>query len=135
VTGVGAVLVGGARIPGQINQSTLEDGTGSSGAAGAQIRFVNDGTYEYGDTGVGGMIGGSPWCVPSTTAVAALYQLQVNVLAGAVASGTFDTWIDLSSTRTYWTLDTPGTNTVRVRIREKGTGLVRCDQNVSMNVA
>lgn len=105
--------------PGAINQALAD----SESAVTVTIQFQNDGDYLYDPAG------SQEWVVPSTAEVAAKFDLQVNVTAGAIDSGTVDTWLSLETTRTY-VKSVPGTATLRVRIREKLTGMVYTDQEV-----
>lgn len=119
--------VGGA--PGSINDA-LPD---ASAAAGAGITFQNTGGYLYGD-----LLGGhstSQWLNPATAGFAAQYELQVNVNSGTTSSGTFDSWLDMGSGHSFAKNDAPGTAVLRVRIREKASGLLRTDQTVSLIVS
>lgn len=123
-------LMGGS--PGVINQS-LPDAAATDPAS-AQILFGNDGRYIYGDSLGGTVI--ANWVSPATSTIASFYELQVNVLSGTLATGTVDSWLDMSTSRGYSTSANAGAQsvTLRVRIREKATGLVRTDQNVTLTV-
>lgn len=117
--------------PGVINQS-LPDAAATD-PAGAGITIANTGVYTYGDTL--GNTNNVNWVTP--TGLASLYQFQVNITSGALASGTVDTWIDGSTGGSYSTSAGAGAQTtvLRVRIREKATGIVRADQSVSLVVS
>lgn len=84
------------------------------------ITLENDGDW----TAVGD---GGEWVVPSTAGVAALYEARASSLAGdtAQANGTFDTWLDLSTNRS-WDMDAGGfLCTFTLEIRDKATRVVR----------
>lgn len=127
--GAAALFAAMGGAPGLVN-GALPD---ASAAAGAGITFQNGGNYLYGD-----LLGGhatTTWVTPANTTVAAFYQLQVNINSGTMSSGTFDSWLDLSTGRSYAKNDAPGTAVLRVRIRDKASGLVRTDQTVSIIVS
>lgn len=127
MSGIEIMLLGGG-TPGIINGDLADSDNISPGQA--EITFDNDGTYDL-------IVAGSPssgnWVTPATAAVAALYELQVNVNSGSITSGTVDSWLALSSDRGYVN-NSVGTAVLRVRIREAATGIVRTDQTVSLVV-
>lgn len=111
-------LAGGA--PGVINPSLP---TSISGDPGAALQLVNDGTY----TATG--LSSGNWVTPATSAVAAFYQVKVDVTSGSVnvGSSATDSWLDLSTTRA-WGVDEGGLVEITISIREKATGIVRSVQ-------
>lgn len=121
MSGVLNALLGIGGVAGIINQS-LPSGTNTGSTS---VQFSNAGVYTYD-------VGTVNWVTPANSTIAAQYQLQVNVVAGG-ATGTMDTWLDLSTSRSYITA-TLGNNTLRVRIREKATGIVRADKNIVLQV-
>lgn len=84
----------------------------------ATLSLLNDGTYT-----ASGDAGGN-WVTPAVAAVAALYQVKVDVTSGALTSGTTGSWLDLSITRS-WACTTGEAAGVTLSIREKATGIVR----------
>lgn len=89
----------------------------------AKVELQNDGDIHDngGDTGAN-------WVEPANATVAALYQVRASALAGTgtgFVTGTFGSWLDLSTTRA-WGSSTSGTNaSFTLEIREKTTGVVR----------
>lgn len=104
----------------------------SSGSAGANCTLVvkNDGSYTMSGTA------GSAWVAPQTAAVAAHWQVKVDVTSGALSSGTIGTWIDCSSADSNRTwVENSGACTLTISFREKATGTVRSVQTgVTMTI-
>lgn len=108
-----------ARAPGVIQDVGNAGGVGSS-----SFGLENDG-----DLTLNGADGGNNWVNPATAAIAAHYQVKVDVTSGAFTSGdSTGTYLDLSSSRS-WTRTGTGTVNYNVTFREKATGIVRSTQN------
>ena len=124
MSGILAAMISGAA--GVIN-GALPNGSQVGGTVTWQLN--NDGTYTIAGNS------DADWVTPSESAVAALYEVKVDVTAGAFASGTTGTWLPLDTTRT-WTTDevTSTTCTFTVTIRERDTQVVRSTQaGVTLN--
>lgn len=84
------------------------------------LTLENDGDYTTpGDSG--------EWVTPSEAGIAALYEARASDLAGdtAEAVGTFDTWLDLATSR-QWGANAGGfLITFTLEIRDKATQVVR----------
>jgi hypothetical protein len=125
--GRGADLMSGAHAmflavsgaaPGVIN-GALPNGTLETEAT---FFLGNDGTYS-----IAGATGN--WVTPATSAIAAFYQVRVVVTAGFFASGTTDTWLDMSSNRSWVCQDGVAVSaTFTVTFREKASQVVRSTQ-------
>ena len=81
----------------------------------------NDGTYNISGAQAGN------WVSPATEAVAAFYQVKLDVTSGTLEIGTTGEWLDLSTSR-GWGKNVLGTATFTVSIREKTTQIVRSVQ-------
>lgn len=88
----------------------------------------NDGPIELENDGDWTAVGdGGEWVTPSVAGVAALYEARASSLAGdtAQAVGTFDTWLDLATSRS-WSVNAGGfLCTFTLEIRDKATHVVR----------
>jgi hypothetical protein len=71
----------------------------TTGTASAAFRLNTDGNAEYSENG-GAYSVLEAWCVPAAQAVN--YECYASLVSG-LATGTFDTWLALSSSRT-WTV-------------------------------
>ncbi len=114
--GVLAVFMGTAGAPGIINPSAGWPSAASAG--GASLNVNNDGTFSG-----SGSLGGN-WVVPTTAAIAALYQIRVDATSGSFSSGTTGTWLDLGTTRS-WSRNSGSSVTFTLSIRELATQQVR----------
>jgi len=99
----GAVLsllgTGGAGAAVTITLSTQFLYALSTGTASAAFRLNTNGNAEYSENG-GAYSVLEAWCVPAAQAVN--YECYASLVSG-LATGTFDTWLALSSSRT-WTV-------------------------------
>lgn len=109
--------MGGA--PGVING--VASGSSSVGAAGLDIE--NDGDYVV-SNGAGTATG--EWVAPSTTTVAAFYEVKIDPTSGTFDSGTTGSYLGLGTTRS-WSKNS-GTVTYNATWREIATGIVRKTQ-------
>jgi len=116
--GVLALLSRGAA--GAIN-GALPHGSGVGGTQTWQLN--NDGSYT-----IAGAAGGD-WLTPSEAALAADWEVKIDVTVGAFATGATGTWLALSSSRA-WTTDEPTSSscTFTVSFRDKHTTVVRSTQ-------
>lgn len=104
-------------------------------SGGAEFELTNDGNWEaIGANGV--------WCATRSgaaagTVIAADYQARASNLAGdtADATGTFDTWLDLSTTRSWGVFGTNKLVTFTVEIRGKNHRHVYTSCNLSCGTA
>jgi hypothetical protein len=99
----GAVLsllgTGGAGAAVTITLSTQFLYAFTTGTASAAFRLNTNGNAEYSENG-GAYSVLEAWCVPAAQAVN--YECYASLVSG-LATGTFDTWLALSSSRT-WTV-------------------------------
>lgn len=97
----GAVLsllgTGGAGAAVTITLSTQFLYALSTGTASAAFRLNTNGNAEYSENG-GAYSVLEAWCVPAAQAVN--YECYASLVSG-LATGTFDTWLALSSSRTW----------------------------------
>lgn len=88
----------------------------------------NDGTIDLENDGDWAAVGASgEWVTPSEASIAALYEARASGLSGDTgeASGTYDTWLDLATTRS-WGVNAGGfLCTFTLEIRDKATHVVR----------
>lgn len=99
----------------------------------ASITYENDGTL----TAVGTGLSGSTWLTPQLTALAAQYEIRASSASGDTGqvTGTFNTWLALSSDRT-WLLNAGNFSvTFTIEIRDKFTGVVRDSATVTLDTA
>ncbi len=98
-------------------------GGAGNGLAGTAIQYdiKNDGNWTY--TGVGN----AAWVTPATSAVAAGFQVKLDITGGSLNTGTTGTFLDCSTTRS-WTKTSVGVCTFTLTWREKATGIVRKTQ-------
>jgi len=89
--------------------------------APAAISLQNDGVRA-----ASGLANGS-WVLPATAAIAAHWQVRVDVTAGSIDSGTTGSYLDLSTTRA-WQKNSAGVATLTFTFREKISGQVRSTQ-------
>ena len=116
---LGAILMAAAgRAPGLING--VPNGDSSIGGGGLGINA--DGTYTISD-GAGTDEG--DWVTPATEAIAALYQVKIDVTSGSFDTGTTGSFVDCS-TGPAWSCS--ATVVFDVAWREKATGVVRLTQ-------
>ena len=114
MSGVLALLLGGGAVIGAVN---LPASIASNDGA---ITLENDGDW----TAVGA---NGEWVTPSELGVAALYEARAFNLAGdtAQALGTFNTFLDLATSRS-WAVNAGGfLCTFTLEIRDKATHVVR----------
>lgn len=112
-----------AGIPGAVNTSLP---TSSSGVGSAAYSVVNDGTLVT-------SAGTVNWVTPANAAVAAHYQVRVDITSGSFGSGpAAATWHDCSTTRT-WAVTGGNTCSFTIKIREKATQIERSSQSVSIS--
>lgn len=131
MSGALAAIAGGG-APGVVaigNEAITGVGVGQ-----AIINYENDGDL----TGTGTGAPSSTWVTPDTAIVAAFYQIHVAATGdtATLTGDSLDTWLDLSSTRS-WTLSAPGAPgtavvSLTVQIREKATGIVRDTATVGL---
>lgn len=106
---------------------------GANGVA-CSISYENDGDVSA--VAAGGL-NGSTWVAPDTADIAAGYQIHVAATGDTGSlTGTLDTWLDLSTTRT-WQLAAPGEPddfavSLTVQIRDKFSQLVRDSATVTL---
>lgn len=88
----------------------------------------NDGPIELENDGDWTAVGdGGEWVTPSEASLALRYECRASSLAGdtAQAVGTFDTWLDLATSRS-WSVNAGGfLCTFTLEIRDKVTQVVR----------
>lgn len=123
-----SVVAESARVGGVLNLLLGAVGAGGvvaipsvMGATDTFLTIANDGTYTDTANGSGN------WVTPTSAPVAANYQARASSLSGdtAQAVGTFDTWLDLSTTR-QWAVNAGGfACTFTLEIRDKVSGVVR----------
>lgn len=114
---VGAVAAfGGA--PGIIALTLLS----GSNVGSCDWQLDNNGGGHTGD----GAGGAAPmtWVSPSTTAVAAFYEVKVDVTSGAFTTGTTGSYLSLGTTR-GWAKTVVGSVTFNATFREIATGIIR----------
>ena len=103
-------------------------------AGNASITYENDGTL----TSIGEIGVSSPnWLTPQAATIAALYEIRASSASGDTGelTGTLDTWLALSSDRT-WLLNAGDFSvTFTVEIRDKFTLVVRDSASVQLNTA
>lgn len=111
VSGILAAVAGGG-APGVIQD--IGDGLD---AVGVTLALNNDGTYTMtGDPG-------GNWVEPASAAIAAQWQVKVDVTSGAFTSGTTGTWLAMSSNRGW--IEDSGQVIFDISWREAATGTVR----------
>lgn len=121
------MMMAASGAPGALN-GAIPNGS-ATGATVAAWQLNNDGSYSI-TTGLSGN-----WVSPATAGLAALYQVKIDVTAGAFTAGpgaipsdSTGSFIDLSTSR-HWFRNAAGTVTFNATIREKATGLVRSIQS------
>lgn len=115
MSGVLAAMLGSSGAPGQINGGFTPGGTA---AIIFDMSFSNAGAYGDPNQSLS-------WVTPATAAVAAYYEIRVDVTGGAFDSGdSTGAWVALSTSR-LWRKNTVGTVNFEVRIREASTQTVR----------
>lgn len=127
MSGVLGMTLASCGAPGVLQ--ALPNSGSTTGTATWQL--LNDGTYSV-SVGAGSTTG--DWIKPASSAVAAFYQVKVDVTGGSMTTGTTGSYVDLSSTQT-WTKVGASTVTFTATIREKATGIVRLTQaGITMTV-
>lgn len=122
------MAAGSGSAPGTVS---IGNETISNGAGDASIIYNNDGTTG----GLGTGHSGNPWVTPQLAGVAAQYEVRASGATGDTAQGTgsFDTWLVLSSNRTFG-LNAGGFGlSFTVEIRDKFTQIVRDTATVVLN--
>lgn len=134
MSGAVAAMLGAVRgAPGVVNGS-LPNGTEDSDAPVqvATFQLKNDGTYSVANNDAPQT---GNWVSPASAAVAAFYQVKVDVTGGAFTAGpgavpsdSTGVWLDQSSTRAWYNNAVGTTVTFTVSFREKATAIVRTTQ-------
>lgn len=100
----------------------------------AHYELQSDGDVERSGATHGSTTDAGDWVSPKTAA-GANYECRVTVNSGTLTSGTEDTWLALSSTRT-WSVTTSGAGTnnvnMTVEIRHAGTTAVLDSATIDM---
>jgi hypothetical protein len=101
--------------------------------ASATYRLNSSGNAEYSENG-GGYSVLEAWCIPA--AQAANYECYATLVSGNLTSGTLNTWLALSSSRSWnVTQSAPGVDsaTINVGIRRVGTTTILASADIEMN--
>ena len=97
--------------PGVLPASLSTSGNPTS----ASDQFDTGGVRTFGDT-VGGA-DAENWVTPAAAAVAANYEIKVDVTSGSFSTGTTGSWLAMTSTRT-WTKTGAGTVNYNISFRQ-----------------
>lgn len=108
------------------------------GSASASYSLMADGRARQSTTPGGDAYIGSEWLLiaPTSTADTGLFEARATVTSGTLTSGTVDTWLPLSTTRT-WTLtntteETTATVLMDIEIRDTETDTVQSTCSVTL---
>lgn len=119
MAGVLAAMIGLGAVPGAIQSL----GAGAGGPGNSSFGLTNAGALTINGVGSGS------WVLPAIAAIAAYYQVKVDVTSGAFTSGdATGAWLDLSTSRA-WARTGAGTVNYNVSFREKATAIVCSTQN------
>lgn len=132
MSGVLAGFFGGGQVV-TISLSNQNIGDYNYGAAGAFYTLDNDG-FVYAEISTsGGRYVVGQWCDPVTAS--GNYEARATLVSGSITSGTFGTWLALSSDRT-WVVggNAPfyGSCTFDISIRDTATQTVRATARITL---
>lgn len=101
--------------------------------ASAAYQLNSNGNAEYSENGGAyGLL--EAWCIPAAQAVN--YECYATLVSGSLTSGTLDTWLALSSSRS-WSLaqNSPGVSraVINVGIRRVSTTTILASADIEMN--
>ena len=134
MTGIAAQLASGGGPRVALSDTTID--VTNAGTASAALRLATDGKVKRSVNG-GAYSDIDTWVIPSTSALAALYECRVTIVSGSLTSGTTGAWLALTADQT-WTLSkaTPGALTVEMtlEIRLAATGTDMASATINMGV-
>jgi hypothetical protein len=83
------------------NGNDYTDQIGDPGGASSAIRFNTNGSMDWISNGTGTVDIPTGWFFPVATGIGSSYWVRATVTAGTFSSGTVDTWLALSSARSW----------------------------------
>jgi len=103
----------------------------SSNAISCSADIQNDGEHVFGD-GIGGAAT-EAWVTPTVAAVAAAYEVRVDVNSGTFSTGTTGTWLACSTSRA-WTKVGSGVVNFNMSFRQVGGPTLKTYSGMTMTV-
>ena len=126
---------GASGIVVEISNGTFSDLAFDS-TASVFIRLNSNGTISKDDGSLGNYTD-TEWVSPTSTGIGSSYEVRATMTSGVTPSGTFNSWIALSTNRT-WTLSRSNlgttTSSFTLQIRDTATDTVQDSASISFNV-